>query len=229
LRSAWERASEEQAQNPPWSADHIRTRVATQVAAVRGIVEDLENGLTYNERAVLAYAASRAEHHGMVHVALPRRPMLEATSLGLTALRTALRRLHEKGLLTCVESGRPNGPNSRREARAALYSLPDPSHLHIPYRETRPVVPSAHTCGALGNVPAGALPSTCGAPSIEEEPNMSTAAVSLTLTAPDPTVLAEALAVLTHAGVRVQHDQPPEKKEPVIEGDELSARRRRSA
>ena len=182
-------------QDKPWGSEEVRAAAEARAVLIRDLVADPDAELTDAERAVLAYAAEQTAKRGMTRIALPRRDLLEATGLGLTALRTTLKRLHDNGLLVLVEAGRSGGPSAQKR-RANLYGLPE-AVPHYLSRGTRPVVPPTQTCGAPAVSGVGAPSQVCGAPdSTLMENNM----VTLTLTSADPEALAAAIAALARAG-----------------------------
>ncbi len=224
LDSAWTAAVDFLAGQPAaMSRSELRRQGNERAVALLAAVEDPDAALSNGERAVLAHAArSLLAHNGqgraLNRVALPRERMLEQTGLGLTALRTVLRRLQERGLLTLAEPGRRRAPGARRGI-ANLYALPTVEHLAatVMYRETRSVVPLAQLCSAPGPPPAGAPPHLCSAPQPDpaEEPRM----VTLTLPAATPDVLAAALDALRRQGVQAvaaPAQQPGPTPEPAL-------------
>lgn len=196
-------------QDKPWDCEQVRAAAESRAALMLDLVADPDAGLPDDERAVLAYAAEQTAKRGMTRIALPRRELLEATGLGLTALRTTLKRLHDNGLLVLVEAGRSGGPNAQKR-RANLYGLPE-AVPHYLCRGTRPVVPPTQTCGAPAVSGVGAPTQTCGAPDPTfKETNM----VTLTLTSADPEALAAAIAALARAGEVVSIDQTTTSEAP---------------
>ncbi len=203
LSAAWDAAvvwaSEQQ---PAWDREQTRDEALRRASAMRELVSDADTDLTDAERAVLHYAVTTATAKGMLRVAMPRRALMEATGLGLTALRSTMRRLEEAELLVLVEAGQPGGPGARKR-RSNLYGLPA-EQPHYLCRGTRPVVPPTQTCGAPAVSGVGAPAQTCGAPDPTlKETNM----VTLTLTSADPEALAAAIAALARAGEVVSIDQ----------------------
>ncbi|MGI8746805.1 MAG: hypothetical protein ACR2J4_00440 [Deinococcus sp.] len=227
--NAWETATVRVSESPARG----RHEALGTAAAVRDFVADPDSPLTDAQRAVLAAAAAVGLRVGTDRVALPRRDLLAATGLGLTALRTLLRALHDIGLLVQVDPGRAGGPAAKKR-RAALYRLPSPDVLHL-YRETRSVVPLAQVCGAPISTPSGAPLQVCGAPplsgretdqsahqidrsaglpSTTTHPEEGPAVVTFTLTAPTGAALAEALAAIQRSGVQADRaDQQPAEPE----------------
>jgi len=213
LANAWVAAGKWLAeQPPPYDREAARDRART----VRDWTADAETPLPDAERAILAHAAEVALHHGTDRPALPRTPMQEATGLGLTALRSALDRLHRGGLLVLEVRGHPGGPATRTR-RANCYRLPTDEAMHsYLYRETRSVVPPGQVCGASSLLTHGAPAQVCGAPD-EKGPLM----VTLTLSAASPEALADAWAAL-HASRDVQVTEQPA---PAAEGNVVPIRR----
>jgi hypothetical protein len=224
LSDAWEAATVKVSESPATGRD----AAFVTAAALRDFVADPDSPLQDAQRAVLAHAAAMATTYGTDRPALPRRDLQEASGLGLTALRTVLRGLHDAGLLVLVDPGRSGGPNVRKR-RAALYRLPSPDALYL-YRETRSVVPLAQVCGAPASTQVGAPPQICGAPlpapeidssavqsdgsaAVLEDPTTTaqegTAMHSLTLlTAPTPEALAAVVAALRDQGIAVAGFSP---------------------
>ncbi len=112
-------------QGPAKTRDEMRRQGNERARIVLDIVESPAALLTDPERAVLAHAARTALAHNsrgkaLDRVALPRAEMRARTGLGLTALRTTLRRLEGRGLLALVEQGLPRGPRGKACARQRL-------------------------------------------------------------------------------------------------------------
>jgi hypothetical protein len=123
LGEAWEKAWEWCTEKAPWNAAEVRQVAQERGRAAKDVAADPDADLTDAERSVLSFAAAQSLDRGLLQVALPVRILIAATGLGLTALRTALKRLETKGLLTLVEAGKPRGPKAKM-ARANLYALP---------------------------------------------------------------------------------------------------------
>lgn len=211
MDAAWEAATLRVSESPATGRDAALATAGT----LRDFVADPDSPLGGAQRAVLAHAAAMAMQYGTDRPALPRRSLQDATGLGLTALRTVLRDLHDAGLLVLVDPGRSGGPSARKR-RAALYRLPSPAALYL-YRETRSVVPLAQVCGAPAPSGIGAPPQVCGAPftaldtdspSIQNDEE-GTAMHSVTLlTAPTPEALAAVVAALRDQGIAVAGFSP---------------------
>ena len=123
LGDAWEKAWVWRTQqSPPWDSAEVRHVARERGRAANDVAADPNADLSDSERSVLSFAAAQTLDRGFLQVALPRRSLTAATGLGLTALRTALKRLESKGLLTLVEAGKPRGPKARK-SRANLYAL----------------------------------------------------------------------------------------------------------
>jgi hypothetical protein len=163
LASAWDYAWECRTQTPAWSADDIRDKASDRASAMTNVVADADNDLTEAQRRVLLYAIQQTQDRGLLQVALPRQPMLTATGLGLTALRTALRHLESKGLLFLEERGKPRGQFAR-QPRANLYALPEPEAIPSEYRVPRPVGPPRLPVGPPLNQGLGPPPFLWGPP-----------------------------------------------------------------
>lgn len=170
LHDAWDRATAWASQQPPrWTRAEATAQAVRRADLVAELAADPAADLDPAQRAVLAHAAGLARARGIDRVAMPRRDVLAATGLGLTALRTALARLDAQQLLVLAEQGKrsPSG------GRANLYRLAREDHpalaLYL-YRETRSVVPPAQVCGAPGVRADGAPPQVCGAPADDDAP-----------------------------------------------------------
>lgn len=205
LDKAWTSADGWLEEQPPAkNRDEMRAQGNERARAVLAVVEDPAALLTDAERAVLDVIARavldrNAAGKAFDRVMMPRHKLLPATGLGLTALRTALHRLDERGLLVLVEKGRPRGPAAKQKARANVYGLPTLSALRSAFRpigvpEDGSVVPPAQICGAPSPETSGAPPQLFGAPSPATDPEAQM--VTLTLSAPDPEQLAAALALV---------------------------------
>jgi hypothetical protein len=150
---------------PAWTAEDAASEAETRAAALTGITADPDAELTDAERAILEHAVNCAREYRRPEVTLPRQRMLDATGLGLTALRTALRRLEAAELLVLVQPGRRGAPGSGRPARAAVYRLATAEGAaHYLSRGTRPVVPLAQTSSAPLDSRFGAPAQTSSAP-----------------------------------------------------------------
>lgn len=161
LARAWASAAAHISERPRWTRDGAQqaAREAAQVAV--DLAADPDSGLTDSERALLAAVAKIADDRGSDRLTLPRQTLLDSSGLGLTALRTALRRLSDRGLLVLVEPGRPR--EKGRPKRAAVYRL-----ACRPNPESGVGVPPALSSGAPGSAPTGAPAPVSGAPTPEE-------------------------------------------------------------
>jgi len=197
--AAWDRATAWVSEQPAkWTKAEAEEQAVCRANLVAELAADPEVMLPQSSRAVLAYAANEARRLTSDRPALPRKEMLEATGLGLTALRTALARLDEMGLLMLAERGRRGASSDS----ANLYQLARKGHPALAaylYRETRSVVPPGQVCSAPRLDLDGAPRQVCSAPHPDavtqpepEGPSM----VTLTITAPDADALAAALAAL---------------------------------
>lgn len=203
LAAAWEHAEQWVAERPDrWNRAEAQQQAIRRADLLCELAADPDADLDNACRAVLAHATDRARALTSDRPALPRAQMLAATGLGLTALRSALRRLEEADLLVLAERGR----RSPAGGRANLYHLAPVSHPALApylYRETRSVVPPGQVCSAPGDNHDGAPAQVCSAPTTED-----VQMVTLTLTAPNADALAAALAALRGDDriVAVEHD-----------------------
>jgi hypothetical protein len=189
--------------------------LAATITAIRLLVEDADADLTASERAILAYAANEAERLNTTRPALPRKTMLQAASLGLTAARTALRLLDRKGLLVLEVHGRPAGANAKAERRRSnCYRLPIPGTPGAPsylYRGTRSVVPRTHLCGAPASPTRGAPSISVVPPESSPDPSQEESVITVTVSARDADTLRAQLAeLLAGTDVRIQTSPPPD-------------------
>lgn len=201
LANAWDAAvvwcSERE---PAWTAEDAAREAEERAAVLVDLIADPDTELSDAERSVLDHATAQARAYHRPEVTLPRQRMLEATGLGLTALRTALRRLEASGLLTLAQPGRRSAPGSSRPGRAAVYRLATTEAAsYYLSRGTRPVVPPVQTSSAPIDSGVGAPVQTSSAPDALEE----NAVVTLTLSSRDPQALADALAALARTEVQV--------------------------
>lgn len=210
---------------PALTRDLMREQGNERARALLAAVEDPAANLSNSERAVLAHAAEavlRYNEQGKAvdRVTLPRAQMLphdvagqriEATGLGLTALRTALRRLADRNLLVLAERGEVRSKR-RPKPRANVYALPEPGTLRravypLDVPEDGSVVPLAQISGAPVPAAPGAPAQISGAPTCttdKEGPSMAVT-LTVTVTAPDAEELAAALALLRReSSVQVQ-------------------------
>lgn len=197
--AAWDRATAWVTEQPTqWRHGQAVEQALHRADLLAELAADPDAELPPTSRAVLAHAASEARRLTSDRPALPRQQMLAATGLGLTALRTALTKLDEAGLLILAERGR----RAASGGRANLYQLAREDHPALAsylYRETRSVVPPGQVCSAPPDDLDGAPAQVCSAPRSEpvsttspEGPRM----VTLTITAVDGEALAAALAAL---------------------------------
>lgn len=207
LGDAWDRATIWASEQPPqWRREQAVEQALRRADLLAELAADPDADLRDTERAVLAHAAARGRALSSDRPALPRAQMLEATGLGLTALRGALDRLDDAELLVLAERGR----SSPHGGRANLYRLAREGHPALAsylYRETRSVVPPGQVCSAPPVKHDGAPPQVCSAPAPTPEESPM---VTLTLTAPDADALAAALAALRreHEVVMVNTSMP---------------------
>ncbi|ABL80606.1 hypothetical protein Noca_1089 [Nocardioides sp. JS614] len=162
LARAWESGARKVAEAPRWTRDQAHERAREVAQAARDRAADPDADLTDSERTLLAAVATIADDRGSDRLTLPRAALLEASGLGLTALRTALRHLDARGLLVLVEAGRPR--EKGRPRRSNVYRLncrPNP--------ESGVGVPPALSSGAPRPGADGAPALVSGAPSIPEE------------------------------------------------------------
>jgi hypothetical protein len=180
MRSAWGAAER-------WiaTAPKVITRedVDRKCVALRDLIADADVPLRDNDRAILAHAVEEARRRGTDRPTLPLRAVVDATGLGMKAVRLALARLDETGLLVCEVRGVPSRPNSPK-ARASAYRLPDPAVL-----------------AAL------VVPREADSPPIPEQPKRPTMKMlsTLTLENPSPELLADIAELLARHG---QPDAP---------------------
>lgn len=208
LDQAWEKAWEYRTARPaPWTAEEVREHAHTRAMAVLELVADAEATLTDSERAVLAFASQEHDRRGMLQVAMPRAAVVKATGMGERAVRTALTRLEERGLLILPTPGRSSAQPGKR--RASLYGLPSEDAMGSALdkcRETRPMGPPALTYGTPGNSTLGTPALTYGTPAgPDDQPTNQKEQIMITLTCnPDgrrvlqvpPEHLTEVLAML---------------------------------
>jgi len=193
LRAAWQTA-QKWVTNAPTPID--RDDALHRARAVRDWAADPAVPLDDAERAVLAYAAAFAAQKGTDRPALPRRALMDALGLPERAVRGALGRLHDAGLLTLEVRGKscdPQRPNARR--RANLYRLPGAAAMNTYlYRGTRSVGQPAQVYGAPESKAVGAATQVYGAEQSDNEEG--TPMVTFTLSAASPEALARALVLL---------------------------------
>lgn len=209
--AAWDRATAWVSEQPArWTRSEAEEQAVRRADLVAELAADPDATLPQSYRAVLAHAANQARRLTSDRPALPRKQMLEATGLGLTALRTALARLDGAGLLVLAEQGR-RGASSGRSNLYRLAREDHPALASYLYRETRSVVPPAQVCSAPRLNLDGAPRQVCSAPHpdavtkpLPEGPSM----VTLTITAPDADALAAALAALRREQDVAVHEIP---------------------
>jgi len=145
LTNAWDAAGKWLATAaPPLTPREITERIT----AVRAFIADADAQLDDTERAVVAYACNAAAEYGTDRPALPRHRVVAGTGLGEKAVRNALDRLDDRGVLIRVSRGKAGNP-AKGKGKAALYRLPTAEALRSPYlyRGTRSVGPSARSMG----------------------------------------------------------------------------------
>lgn len=213
-RAAWDAAANWLATAPPpITADDAREHAQ----AILRAVEDADAQLTDGERAVLHQAAVIAIENGTTRPAMPRHRLVARTGLGERTVRTALRRLHDAGVLVCEDPGRSGDPRAvnprtgRSRARAALYRLPllDALNAYL-YRGTRSVGPPAQVYGTPAPDPTGTPTRPMGPPALSAATDEETAVPTLTLTAPTPEALAAIVRALAHEPAVAVVSAPPQ-------------------
>ncbi|WP_369132020.1 hypothetical protein [Modestobacter sp. I12A-02662] len=121
LQKAWDAAVVIAAERPPFDEEAR----AAHVAKFRTWLSDPACPVSENQRLVLDAVARRAAVLNVTSPSCSTRYLLGETGLGLTALRTALRRCLDAGLLVQLEKGQPWAKSrSRASCRAAVYRLP---------------------------------------------------------------------------------------------------------
>lgn len=216
LAAAWDQATTwVSEQDAAWTPDDLAEQARVRATAVLAMCADPGADLTDAERAVLAYAATQARTRGWDRVQMARRNVEEATGVGERSVRTALRRLEDRGLLSLDVRGRSGRPgrvtqDGRPMARANLYRLPaaDSAAL-VPYQDrgTRSVGLPALVCGTPPQTDVVDPRPVCGTPPVATglpadasandantttPPKEGTSMVSLTVTG-TPEALAAAL------------------------------------
>lgn len=218
LHRAWDAADKWAATRPlPWTGDDA----ASHARAVRAlIVADPSNDLTDNQRAVLGHACDVSEATGSRRITIPRRQLQEATGLGLTALRTALTRLEQAGLLICITRGKPRGPAATSKPKAAVYALPSRDALADLLSQCRVTpasgAPPQKASGAPREPPPGAPPTWLVVPPRQAareppEPPQGEPVSEVTVTVTgEPSALADLLQAMQGRGITVATpDMPP--------------------
>lgn len=149
LNSAWNRAEERAATQPPWTRETARAEARRRAEAARAVAGDADLPMPAAQRILLAHAAEKATRLGSVSVNLPRAATARETGLGEKAVRLHLARLAEDGLLALSERGKAR--TKTRNGRANVYRLPDEVGLRLALtslsRETRQVGPERQTGG----------------------------------------------------------------------------------
>lgn len=162
LDSAWRRAKRQADRSPKYTTETARIEAAARADAIRTLVHGVgqtggrsRGGLNEQDRAVLLYAADRAESTGSTRVNLPQAATAQAVGLTPRQVRRTLERLEDRLLLMCRERGRSSAEASRR--RSSAYDVPDGKTIAAYLgRETRQVRPPALTDAPLG--PDGVKP-----------------------------------------------------------------------
>lgn len=126
----------------PWTPAEAALHAEEVAEQIVEHVCDPDADLTDGERDVLAWVAAQAVRTGSDRLTLPRAALIAGSGLGLTALRTALHSLAERGLLRVVEAGQAR--TKGRPRRATVYRL------------TAPLIPSPRVSGAPATVVSGA-------------------------------------------------------------------------
>jgi hypothetical protein len=178
------------------------------IEAVRGVAADGDADLTDRQRAVLTAACDLAQTHRTTRPALPLPELMARTGQTLDEVRSALRGLARRGLLTRERPG-----NARRRL-AALY------RLHPPPAPAVHIHPKTELCGQSTknyvHIPGGTsaqgyvdMP-PCADPNLRPDPEEPPLAVTVTITAPDPDALAAALDALRREQAVAVQPQPPQ-------------------
>jgi hypothetical protein len=191
LDDAWESATAWLSEQPPaFSRVQMAAQAQSKADALMRKAEDPGFSLLEQDRRVLAYACDQARSRGMDRVALPWRTVAKETGLGERSTKNALQRLHDKGLLTLVERGRPG----THQPKAALYAL-----APVPVPVNGSVGPAAQICGTsednASGTPFTASPSSVGPPHVDASIDKQNK-VTLTLTADSPEALERTLQLL---------------------------------
>lgn len=161
LWKAWDAAAKwVDEQEPPWSPYAAALNAEETADAAVEAIENAENDLTSAERAVLAYAAELATKRGSDALTIARGDAADGTGflgntgLGLTAWRTAMKRLDARGALVVARPGERRSKG--RPGRATVYRLARlnqsgnpvsgaPQELAVPPSTVPPAVSSAPT------------------------------------------------------------------------------------
>ncbi len=125
LTQAWDRAETQWEKSPTWTADTARTAAEGRARTTRDLAANPNAELSDTHRAVLAYAADRADATGSTRVNLPQAATGQALGLTPRQVRRALDTLGARHLLVCRERGRPSGPASTTPPKSSAYDLPD--------------------------------------------------------------------------------------------------------
>lgn len=203
LVRAWERARTQAAESPKWTADEARQSAVARAEVVRNLVADANADLTDVQRAVLAYAADRADETGSTRVNLPQQATAEALKLTARQVRRALDTLGTRHLLICRERGRPSGPSAKVPPKASAYDLPDAGAAAAYLcRVPRQVGPPAQTGTPLSQQ-AAAPPAVTGTPPAQP-------LARLTVDVADAGDLSRAAELLRKAGLPFHYAAPDE-------------------
>jgi hypothetical protein len=211
LDDLWDGAVQHAVENPSFG-EHVKDEIADRVIAIREAVQDPEADLTDADRAVLSFAADRAEQVGSTVVNLPWRDVQEGTGLGERTTKNALRRLDRREVLPLRERGRPG----TRRPRANAFEIPDSDRLFSYLcRGTRQVGPLARTGGTPTEIGRGTPTRTGGTPTAPTE-RQNPMEITIKVTEDEQ---AEILALLAeHRRQRPTHevvDDLPENVRPI--------------
>lgn len=156
LNTAWERAEKYAAAHPAWTREQAHEEAQRRAQHLQLVAADPEAELTDGERLLLLYVADLAASLNSSAVNLPRAATAQATGLGEKAVRLALPRLVERGLLDQIEHGRAR--TKTRPGRANTYRIPEGSQLRratSPSRVSRQVGPSTEVGRPQAGSPTG--------------------------------------------------------------------------
>ncbi len=208
LTAAWKAAEKWVREQPP-AIDREAGRARAR--AVRDWIADADVQMPDAERKILAHAVQVAIDKGTDRPTLPRKQMLAATGLGLTALRLSLARLESARLLVLEVRGHRRGPNAHEStpARANAYRLAgDQAMSTYQYPKNGSVVPQALLCSAPGDNVPGAPSLFCSAPELDASLEGPTVvSFSAVFTASDAETMRAGLHTLLASGVRIT-EQP---------------------
>jgi hypothetical protein len=136
LNLAWERAEKYATANPPWTREEANAEARRRAKNLRILVADADVDLTDTERKLLMHVADEVARVGSSAVNLPRAATAQATGLGEKAVRLALPRLVERGMLNQTEHGRSR--TKTKPGRANTYQIPDDAMLRLAAAATSP-------------------------------------------------------------------------------------------